>query len=158
MGYIYCLDLSLTSTGYTIADEDLVVVEIGTILTEHRFSIDKRLKKIWNGFEEKIKQYPPKIVLIERGFTLHNNATQQLYRVHGIINLIFEGVKQVYVSPSTIKKFVTGKGRARKEEVYKYMKKEYPFLRCKNLDESDSLALFYYYVNAYKESEVNGNN
>jgi hypothetical protein len=43
MKYIFAFDLSLVSTGYTIADKDFNIVEIGTIPTNSKFRVDQRL-------------------------------------------------------------------------------------------------------------------
>jgi hypothetical protein len=46
MKYILALDLSLKQTGYTIADEDNMIIELGTVYTSTKHSVDKRLKTI----------------------------------------------------------------------------------------------------------------
>ena len=44
--YIYALDLSLTSSGYTIADHDFNIIQIGTIGPNQNERIDQRLEYI----------------------------------------------------------------------------------------------------------------
>jgi Holliday junction resolvasome RuvABC endonuclease subunit len=86
-------------------------------------------------------------VLIERAFSKFNTATQQLFRVHGICNLAFLNIPQMYYWPRTIKKAVTGNDKAKKEELQEKLKELYPDLQYKNLDESDSMGLMHYYKN-----------
>lgn len=143
--YIYALDLSLTSSGYTIADHDFNIIQIGTIRPNQNERIDQRLEYIWIEFHNLMKLYPPSVAVIERTFTKFNTATQQLFRVHGIVNLAFKGIAQLYYSPSTIKKSVTGIGRATKPEVMKKIKEIYPDVQLDNDDESDSLAIMHHY-------------
>ena len=144
--YIIALDLSLLNTGYTICDNNFKVAKIGSIPTNAKDSIDERLDVIWEKLWELREMYPPCIVLIERGFTKFNIATQQLYRVQGIANLVFKSVKQVYYSPTTIKKTITGSGKSKKEDVQAKIIELYPNIKFNNKDESDSFALLVYYV------------
>lgn len=144
--YIIALDLSLLNTGYTICDNNFKVVKIGSILTNPKDATDKRLDVIWEMLKELREMYPPCIILIERAFTKFNTATQQLYRVHGITNLVFKGIKQVYYSPTSIKKALTGFGKSKKEDVQAKIMELYPNIKFNNKDESDSFALLVYHV------------
>jgi Holliday junction resolvasome RuvABC endonuclease subunit len=69
--------------------------------------------------------------------------------------LLFQGIEQVYVAPTSLKKLITGSGRSKKDEVRAYIQKQYPFIEIKNDDESDSLALFYYYTKMLQGKDAN---
>jgi Holliday junction resolvasome RuvABC endonuclease subunit len=96
------------------------------------------------------------LLILERGFSRYNITTQQLFRVHGIINLLFKDIPQLYYAPTTIKKGICGTGKAKKEEIYKAIKELYPNILCKNDDESDSLAIMHYYINYIEKGKDNG--
>lgn len=139
--YVYALDLSLNSTGIAIFTNDGKMVTCSTIDTNALSETKLKLRAIGDIFEFLIKQYPPKSVVIEQGFTRYNKSTQQLYRVHGLVNYIFSDYEQLYYPASLIKKVVTGRGNASKEEVRDCILKEYPKIKFGSFDESDAFAL-----------------
>lgn len=150
MEFYLAIDLSLTRSGYTVADSNRQIIEIGNIKTNSKYETPIRLFQIWDFFKDLQEDFKFDVVILERGFTQFHTATQQLFRVHGIINLLFKDSKQIYYTPAKIKKSITGNGKAKKEEVYKELKKIYPNVVCKNHDESDSLAIMCNYLKETK--------
>lgn len=138
------LDLSLTSTGvavYSVVDNsDFTRV----IKTNNKNSYMDRYHKILAEIEREILDLNS-IVFIE-GYSLgsfsKSTAMSNLIELGGIIraSLWKRNVKYVVVPPTTLKKFLTGKGNSKKEDiklnVYKKYGKEF-----KTSDEADAYGL-----------------
>jgi Holliday junction resolvasome RuvABC endonuclease subunit len=139
--YIYALDLSLNSSGVCIFKDDGKFVKSTTIDTNSLKETKLKLKKIGNEFIDLMKQYPPKVVVIEQGFVLFNTSTQQLFRVHGLVNYLFSEYEQIYYPATIIKKTFTGKGNSNKEVVREKVKDLYPELQFASLDETDAFSI-----------------
>jgi len=101
--YIHAYDLSMESTGFCIFDENMNLVLVDSIPTKKSQSHGKRLKVIAVKMAELKTNYPTKTIVIERGFSRFNMATQVIYRVHGVCNLIFHDCEQIYYPPKTAK-------------------------------------------------------
>lgn len=151
--YIYGLDISMSNTGVTIIDEEThKVVYIGSIGTNvskfNKLPIEykhgKRLRHHFNEINKLIKKYPPSVAVIERGFSRFNNATQILFRVHGVYGMAFSEVPNYYYPPTDVKKTIY-KGNASKEELANVISKRMK-LKFKNEDESDSTAVALTYL------------
>jgi len=138
--YIHAYDLSMESTGFCIFDENMNPVLIDSIPTKKSQSHGKRLKVIATKMAELKTNYPTKTIVIERGFSRFNMATQVIYRVHGCCNLIFHDCEQIYYPPKTVKEAIL-KGDATKKQVQEEIKKRYPDVVFKNDDESDAFAV-----------------
>lgn len=152
MGYIWGLDLSLANTGVTIYDtEKQDFVYIGSINTEKIkkkkgfYHNAMKLKFIHDELVEIKEQYPPQLVTIERGFSRFNTATQVIYRVHGLVNFIFNEVDQIYYPPKTVKEAIL-KGDATKRQLQDAIKAIYNDIIFMNEDESDSFAVVLTYL------------
>ena len=139
--YTYALDLSLNSTGVCIFTNDGHFVKKTTIDTHSEKETRLKLSIIGKEFIRLMKEYKPKIVIMEQGFTLFNASTQAVFRVHGVTNYLFCKYEQVYYPASTVKKVVGGKGNMSKEEVKNAILKKYPKMKFNNFDESDAFAV-----------------
>lgn len=140
INYIHAYDLSMESTGFCIFDENMNPILIDSIPTKKSQSHGKRLKVIATKMAELKTNYPTKTIVIERGFSRFNMATQVIYRVHGVCNLIFHDTEQIYYPPKTVKEAILG-GNATKKQVQEEIKKRYPNVVFKNEDESDAFAV-----------------
>jgi Holliday junction resolvasome RuvABC endonuclease subunit len=141
MEYIYALDLSLSSTGVAIFNQDGKIKKLLTIETDSKSETQIRLKKIGSEFLKIKKEYNPKVIVIESGFTRFNVSTQMLFRVHGLAQYIFSEIEQVYYYPMTIRKVVCGKGNVKKEQMRDFIIKKYGNIKFKNFDESDAFGI-----------------
>lgn len=139
--YIIALDLSIANTGIAIYDQKASLIEVYSITTNPKNTHGIRLKQIAKFIINLRKVYPTKTAIIERAFSLHNTATQVLYRVHGIVNYIFSDCEQIYYAPNDIKKTITGSGKAEKKQVYEVIQELYPEIKFNNYDESDAAAI-----------------
>jgi Holliday junction resolvasome RuvABC endonuclease subunit len=155
--YLWGLDLSLTCTGLTIYDLDKKeFIYIGSFDTEKIrlkkaekdndiYLNAKKLKQKYDWLMELKEQYPPSIVAIERGFSRYNASTQTIYRVHGMVNLMFHDLPQIYYPPKSVKEAIY-KGDATKAQVQKIIKNNFIDVEFANEDESDSFAVALTYL------------
>ena len=74
-----------------------------------------------------------------------------LYRVHGIANVMFHDIAQIYYAPKDIKATIIS-GDASKDMVRQQILKEIPNLNFKNEDESDAAAIVLTYL---KKNQLN---
>lgn len=153
--YLYGLDLSLAQTGITIFDLNaLKPVHITSIKTKSNWTHGKRLKVIGDYINSLRNKYPPRIIVIERGFTKFHKVTQALYRIVGVTEYIFNEFKPVFYPPTTVKATILG-GKAGKELIRRKIEQEYPDVIFKNEDESDSFAVALTYLIKNKLIEWN---
>lgn len=126
---ILCLDLSLSSTGYSIIDDDYNLLTYGTIQTKAKeYKEEERLHIIGVAINEIIKEYNVTDLCIENSFKSVNiKTTQQLAKLQGISCYIGvdNGVKINIITPSSARKMVLGNGKATKIEVAKYIRDNY---------------------------------
>ena len=139
--YVYALDLSLNSTGICIFTNDGRFVKALTIDTHAEKETKLKLALIGSEFIGLIDKYTPSIVVIEQGFSLHNTSTQAIFRVHGLANYIFSEYEQIYYPASTVKKVVTGRVNAKKEEVRDAIISRNPSISFNSMDESDAFGV-----------------
>ena len=144
--YVYGFDLALGTTGLVIYD--LVKKEfvyIGSFNTDkvkkqkNRYHNALKLKELSEWVLQLKKMYPPYFVGIERGFSQHNNATQTIFRVHGLINFLFCGHPQEYYPPKMVKETIVN-GNATKEDLVNTINTRYNYV-FSNEDESDAFAV-----------------
>ena len=125
------LDPSLTGTGIVCLNEDGEILGQELIKTTVKDLIEDRLKYINMTFQTLVKQYLRDdlgIVYIE-GLALNakGDSIMQLAGLHYLLRiyLLEESLVHKYdiIPPNTLKKFITGKGNAKKElmllKVYK---------------------------------------
>jgi Holliday junction resolvasome RuvABC endonuclease subunit len=105
----------------------------------------QRLYVIANKLIELKNTYPPEIVAIERGFQQHNNSTQVIYRVHGLVNYLFYDIEQVYYPPKKVKEAII-RGDATKKLVQKIINNAYPNVKFSDEDQSDAFAVALCYL------------
>jgi Holliday junction resolvasome RuvABC endonuclease subunit len=129
----------MEQTGVAIF-RDALPIHIESIKTNAKQTHGKRLKYIEDKVIDLATQYPPNIVIIERGFSRFNTSTQVIYRVHGVVNKCFHNVEQIYYPPKTIKEMIV-RGDATKKYVRKMIELAYPDVVFENEDQSDAFAI-----------------
>lgn len=117
---IIALDLSMNCTGYAVVSIDgskVQLIKKGIIKAKGRESHGKRLKRQYNTLKVLSEQYPDAIIVKESVHSGRAKTSIVLAKVHGVVELLFnEGT--IYKYPATtIKKQITGNGKAKKEEV-----------------------------------------
>jgi crossover junction endodeoxyribonuclease RuvC len=130
MAKILGLDISLTATGVVIIEDDTLIFS-DTIKTKpggKKPSDEvKRLQKILDSINKIIDEHSPELVVIE-GLAFMAKNTTALVQLAGLnymirCELVDRKLKFLIVAPTTLKRFITGKGNAQKDhmmlEVYK---------------------------------------
>ena len=141
MEYIIALDLSLSNSGVAIFSQDGKIKKLLSIATDPSQETPIRLKNIGSKLLKIKKEYRPSVVVIEEGFTRYNISTQQLFKVHGLVNYLFSGTEQIRYHSGTVRKIVTGKGNIKKEEARDYILNNYKDVKFEDLDQSDAFLL-----------------
>ena len=95
-------------------------VASGVIRTSRTGDLSQRLREIWDGIREVIKRTHPDVAAVEAVF--HGRNTSSLIKIgeaRGVILLAAAsaGIPAKSYSPAEVKKAVTGRGNARKEQV-----------------------------------------
>lgn len=146
------LDLSLTKTGFTILNSDGTVLETGLIkskpLGDSPLHETKRIVKIAEDTVQKIDELlvdeDPAIIAIE-GLAFMARNTSALVQLSGLNYLVRVLLAEfqwpfIIVAPTSLKKFITQKGNADKNQMMMQVFKDYGF---ESLDDNtcDSFAL-----------------
>lgn len=151
---ILSLDLSLNGAGMAVLSLQGDKVEVlETCLVDNKkvkgLSVGAKLFKIHGNLTRLLRKHNPDIVVREKGFSRFADTTQKLFRVVGIADLaLFEHdpLKNMEeLSPTTIKKWLTGDGKASKEQVEvavrKYLVPEQQDMEFASNDISDAVAV-----------------
>ena len=147
------IDPGLGTTGYGIisnVNNNMQLVDFGTIKTSPKEQLSKRLKIIFDHISELIIKYKPSIFLIEEIF-YSNNVKSSLLLGHArgvaIAAAATNGIIVYEYSAKKIKQSLTGNGNAHKEQV-KFMVKNLLKLNeaPKSNDASDALGIALCYV------------
>ena len=147
------IDPGLGTTGYgiiSIINNEMVLVDFGTIKTSPKASLSKRLKIIFDYISELIIKYKPSIFSIEEIF-YSNNVKSSLLLGHARgVAIAAAATNDIIVyeySAKKIKQSLTGNGNAHKEQV-KFMVKNLLKLQeaPKSNDASDALAIAICYI------------
>lgn len=134
--YIWAFDLSMDDSGIAIFDKKANPIHICSIKTNEKQTHGERLKYIADKVLELRKQYPTKIIVIERGFSRFNTSTQVIYRVHGLINYLFADCQQIYYPPKKVKSFILN-GNATKKQLREEIKRRYPDIKFNKIEKKN---------------------
>lgn len=142
------LDLSLNSAGVAIIDlidNELHLIHKFRIKTNPKQRHGQRLHKIATELRQTLVEYEPFDTIIrEKGFSRFAQTTQALFKVVGISDLVLRDYEIHEISPTTIKRVMTGDGKADKKAVEKAVRElldlddSYIFISD---DESDACAV-----------------
>lgn len=130
------LDVSMNSTGWAVLSlngQTVRLVDSGIIKANTKHNHGHRLRKQRKAFDEIINKYDINYVGRESGFSRHIKSTQVLFKAYGVTEEFFTQTDEY--AASTIKKSVTGNGKATKLEVEEKIRHS---LKLKNSFEFDS--------------------
>lgn len=117
------LDLSLKSSGIAViavTSEGIpIILEVSHVPTLAMHSHGRRLCQISDEIERYFKAYSPEHVVREKGFSRFPAVTQALFKVVGCSDMVAHiyGHTVAEIPPTTVKKAITGRGKASKGEV-----------------------------------------
>jgi crossover junction endodeoxyribonuclease RuvC len=142
------IDPGFARTGFGVVEEknkNLRAVTYGCLSTPAGLSFEKRLKKIHDGLTNLIKKYRPEVCAVEKIFFCKNAKTAiDVGQARGVVVMTAEekNLKIREFTPLQVKQFITGYGKAEKQQIQKMVKiilglKEIP----KPDDAADALAL-----------------
>ncbi len=124
------IDPGTATTGYGIVDikksSEPQVIEWGLIETEKNGDIEKRLNIIYKVASKLIKNIKPDIFVMEKVFFATNAKTViSVGQAQGVLLLAASKakIKVIEYAPGTIKKTITGDGRAKKKDIQKSLRK-----------------------------------
>jgi len=115
------LDLSMSSAGIAVIDVEgrkPSLVTAFRIKTNPKERHGLRLHQISKGLREAHDKHAPFDTIIrEKGFSRFAATTQTLFKVVGVSDVVLRDYHVIELSPTTIKKTMTGSGKAEKIEV-----------------------------------------
>jgi crossover junction endodeoxyribonuclease RuvC len=146
---ILACDLSLSCPAFAVIEIDVTkktlrLVHVSHVKTNSKKSLGFRLFQISSHLQAILEKFPITDAVIEKGFNKFATATAQLQRVVGvvIVTLYRKGIDfYSELSPTTVKKAITGDGKASKEELAKHLYKWVKYDDYKTNDESDSVGV-----------------
>lgn len=121
------LDLSLSSPGFAVLATEHnghynvpIVLETSHVKTKASKSHGYRLGEISEEIDRYLLDYSPDHIVREKGFSRFATTTQALFKVVGVSDLYAQMRMDKVIAeipPTTVKKAVTGSGKATKDEV-----------------------------------------
>lgn len=149
------IDPGLIKTGFGLVnfkDNNISYIDSGTIFTDTKISIEDRLKNIYVNINNIIEKYKPDFFSIEMTFVNNNPISSlKLGQARGVA-ILCAGINNIPLfeyEPNTIKKSITGVGKATKEQVGMMIKCLLPTVKLKTEDEADALAIAICHINNY---------
>ena len=141
------LDPGSRVCGYGVIDEvagELRYVECGVVTAPPARAMEARLGEIARGLREVIAELEPEVVAVEAVFTHHNPRTAlALAQARGMALAVIGLAKLSVASypPATVKKAVSGSGRADKEQVARMVQSLIGLHSLPRADATDALAV-----------------
>lgn len=149
------IDPGFNITGYGILEnlgEKLKLIEAGEIRSKPSDSVEKRLKEIFTGVDEIVKEFRPDSFAIEEIYSHYNHPKTAVIMGHARgVAILAAGIANipVYSYPATrIKRSLTGSGHASKEQISRMV---INFLDCSQVsfrpDVTDAIAVALCHIN-----------
>lgn len=147
MRVILGIDPGLRNTGWGVIQSkgnELKYIASGTIKTDAKESICKRLANLSKDLQQVITEFDPDESAIEETFVNKNGqSTLKLAQARGalIVTLANADLDVAEYAPTLVKKSIVGAGRAEKSQIQMMVKTLLPKSACKTDDEADALAI-----------------
>jgi crossover junction endodeoxyribonuclease RuvC len=141
------LDPGTRVCGYGVIDcrgETLSYVECGVITAPAEHAMEARLGEIAKGLRDVIAELAPQVVAVEDVFSQMNPRTAlALAQGRGMALAVIglAGLSVASYPPATVKKAVTGSGRAEKDQVARLVQMCIGLRSLPRVDASDALAV-----------------
>jgi len=118
-------------------------LECGVITSKHR-AMEQRLAEIAQSLTDVMREYAPQAVAVEDVFTHKNmRSALALAQARGVVLAVagLAGLPVFSYSPAMVKRAVTGRGRAPKEQVSRMVQSLVGLSRPPSTDATDALAI-----------------
>lgn len=141
------LDPGTRVCGYGVIDcrgEELTYVECGVITAPAEHAMEARLGEIAKGLRDVIAELAPEVVAVEDVFSQINPRTAlALAQGRGMALAVIGlcGLTVASYPPSTVKKTVTGSGKAEKDQVARLVQMSIGLRSMPRVDATDALAV-----------------
>lgn len=143
------IDPGLGATGYGVLeaslDDRLRVMAVGDLRPPRGLPLAKRLAFLHEGLSALIAAHRPAVAVLEKLFTHHRHVTTAAMMGHarGVACLAVQerGVALAEYPPTQVKKSLTGRGNASKEQVARMVGQWVPVDGTWSSDATDALAL-----------------
>ena len=123
------IDPGLHRTGYAIVEynnKDCHLLEAGVLTTREHDTLQIRLKTIYDGVQEVLKEFHPDLLVVENLYSHYSHPQTAVIMGHarGIIFLCaaHHGLSVACYAATRIKKSITGNGRASKMQMQRNIK------------------------------------
>lgn len=127
-----------------VASRDCRYVECGVLTANERLPMEVRLGEIARGLREVIGELEPALMGVEDVFT-HSNprSALALAQARGMVLAVagMAGITVCSYAPAVVKKTVTGRGRASKEQVARMVQALVGLASVPRADAADALAV-----------------
>ena len=146
---VLAIDSSLACPAFAVLEYNLTnftvrLVEVSHTKTNSKHPTGKRLSQIHDHVEEILKRHHITDVVFEKGFNKFAVATQQIQRTVGLIyfTLYRNSLTDINeLSPTSVKKYISGSGKASKEDLATALNKWVGEQTYKTNDESDAVGV-----------------
>ncbi|GIW63084.1 MAG: crossover junction endodeoxyribonuclease RuvC [Patescibacteria group bacterium] len=144
------IDCGYERTGYAVfsnTENSIKLLDSGIIFAHKNLSYAKRVLKFKTELQKLINKYKPQLAFIEQLFFSKNKTTAiKVAQFQGILILVLSENQINYklINPNTVKKTITGSGKADKKAIAKMISLELS-LKTKGRidDEIDAIAIAY---------------
>jgi len=156
------IDPGLNITGYGLVEvcaEGQKLIEAGEIKSKASLPLEQRLFELYNGLEDVTKDLLPDVLAVEELYSHYNHPRTAVIMGHarGVLFLV-AGKADIPVfsySATRVKKSLTGRGRASKEQVAKMISS---ILKSGEIDGhpdiTDAVAVALCHINAVSHGDV----
>lgn len=131
--------------GWSVINDDLSMIDYGTIETPKGMPIDERLFIIHTELNNLLEKYKPDFAAIEKLFFAKNTTTvMDVSKALGVIVLAFRqhGIVYKEYTPIQVKKAITGYGRAEKQQMQEMIKRIFNLKEIPKPDDAaDAIAI-----------------
>lgn len=144
-GRVIGIDPGSRTTGWGVVERAggrMVAVASGVVRTRPEEPMPARLRAIYLGLQEAIAAHSPSVAAMEEIFA-HKSAASALVlgQARGVALLAVAGLPLSTYNNATIKKTVSGSGKADKDQVARMVRTMLGFTDVAPADETDALAI-----------------
>ena len=158
------IDPGLHVTGYAVLDTvgvDATIVDAGTIRTNRRHELSKRLAVLAKDMRELLAEHKPDVMAVEELYSHYRFPRTGILMGHarGVIlqAAADAGMKVMAYSATRVKKSITGSGRADKQQVQRAVKQHFKLKKLPTpADVADALAIGVCCANELSRTALNG--